>query len=43
MFAIRDEITQSVEEDQIGLTVGMLAGFDILRSGAYSRLKFKVA
>lgn len=42
MFMIRDEITQR-GKGQIGLTVGMLAGFDILRGGAYERLKFKVA
>ena len=28
---------------QIGLTIGMLAGFDILRAGGFDRLKFKVA
>ena len=42
MFVIRDEITKR-KEGQLGLTVGMLAGFDILRSDAYTRLKFKVA
>ena len=42
MFVIRDEITQR-GKGQIGLTVGMLAGFDILRPAAYSRLKFKVS
>ena len=42
MFLIRDEITQRAK-GQIGLTVGMLAGFDILRAGGFERLKFKVA
>ena len=42
LFMIRDEITQRAK-GQIGLTVGMLAGFDILRAGGFERLKFKVA
>ena len=42
LFMIRDEVTKR-KEGQIALTVGMLAGFDILRSGGYQRLKFKVA
>ena len=42
LFMIRDEITQR-SKGQIGLTIGMLAGFDILRAGGYDRLKFKVA
>ena len=42
MFMIRDEITGR-KAGQIGLTVGMLAGFDILRAGGFDRLKFKVA
>ena len=42
MFMIRDEITGR-KSGQIAITVGMLAGFDILRAGAYERLKFKVA
>ena len=42
MFMIRDEISGR-KSGQIGLTVGMLAGFDILRAGGFDRLKFKVA
>ena len=42
MFMIRDEITGR-KSGQIAITVGMLAGFDILRAGAYQRLKFKVS
>ena len=42
MFAIRDEISGR-KSGQISITVGMLAAFDILRAGAYERLKFKVA
>ena len=42
MFMIRDEITGR-KSGQIAITVGMLAGFDILRADAYARLKFKVA
>ena len=42
MFMIRDEITGR-KAGQIGLTIGMLAGFDILRAGGFDRLKFKVA
>ena len=42
VFVIRDEITQR-GKGQIGITLGMLCGFDILRPAAYSRLKFKVA
>ena len=39
---IRDEITGR-KAGQIGFTIGMLAGFAILRAGGYDRLKFKVA
>ena len=42
MFMIRDEISGR-KAGQIGLTVGMLCGFAILRADGYSRLKFKVA
>ena len=42
MFMIRDEITGR-KSGQIGLTIGMLAGFNILRAGGFDRLKFKVA
>ncbi len=42
MFMIRDEITGR-KSGQIGLTIGMLAGFDILRAAGFERLKFKVA
>ena len=42
MFAIRDEITGR-KSGQISITIGMLAGFDILRAGGFTRLKFKVA
>ncbi len=42
MFMIRDEISGR-KSGQIGLTIGMLAGFDILRAGGFDRLKFKVA
>ena len=42
VFMIRDEITAR-DKGQIGITVGLLAGFDILRASAYERLKFKVA
>lgn len=42
MFAIRDEISGK-KSGQISITVGMLAAFDILRSGGFERLKFKVA
>ena len=39
---IRDEISGR-KSGQISLTVGMLAGFDILRADGFDRLKFKVA
>ena len=42
MFMIRDEISGR-KSGQIGITIGMLAGFDILRAGGFDRLKFKVA
>ena len=42
MFMIRDEISGR-KSGQISLTVGMLAGFDILRAAGFDRLKFKVA
>ncbi len=42
LFAVRDEISGR-KSGQIGLTIGMLAGFDILRAGGFDRLKFKVA
>ena len=42
MFMIRDEISGR-KSGQIAITVGMLAGFDVLRADAYQRLKFKVA
>ena len=42
LFMIRDEISGR-KAGQVGLTVGMLAGFDILRAGGFDRLKFKVA
>ena len=42
LFMIRDEITGR-KSGQIALTVGMLAGFNILRAGGFDRLKFKVA
>ena len=42
MFMIRDEITGR-KAGQIGITIGMLAGFNILRAGGFDRLKFKVA
>ena len=42
MFAIRDEISGR-KSGQISITIGMLAGFDILRADGYQRLKFKVA
>ena len=42
MFMIRDEISGR-KAGQIGLTIGMLAGFNILRAGGFDRLKFKVA
>ena len=42
LFMIRDEITGR-KSGQIALTIGMLAGFDILRAGGFDRLKFKVA
>ena len=42
LYMVRDEVTKRAE-GQIGLTLGMLCGFDILRAGAYARLKFKVA
>ena len=42
MFMIRDEISGR-KAGQIGLTVGMLCGFAILRAGGFDRLKFKVA
>ena len=42
MFMIRDEISGR-KAGQIGLTIGMLAGFSILRAGGFDRLKFKVA
>ena len=42
LFMVRDEITGR-KSGQIALTVGMLAGFDILRASGFQRLKFKVA
>ena len=42
LFMIRDEITGR-KTGQIALTIGMLAGFSILRGGGFDRLKFKVA
>ncbi|MCE2492750.1 MAG: phage major capsid protein [Alphaproteobacteria bacterium] len=42
MFMIRDEISGR-KSGQIALTIGMLAGFDILRADGFDRLKFKVA
>ena len=42
MFAIRDEISGR-KSGQISLTIGMLAGFKILRAGGFDRLKFKVS
>ena len=42
LFMIRDEITGR-KSGQIALTIGMLAGFAILRAGGFDRLKFKVA
>ena len=42
LFMVRDEITGR-KSGQIALTIGMLAGFDILRAGGFDRLKFKVA
>ena len=42
LFMIRDEITGR-KSGQIAVTVGMLAGFDILRAAGFTRLKFKVA
>ena len=42
LFMIRDEVTGR-KSGQIALTIGMLAGFDILRAGGFDRLKFKVA
>ena len=42
MFAIRDEISGR-KSGQISITIGMLAGFDILRADGYQRLKFKVS
>ena len=42
LFMVRDEVTGR-KSGQIALTVGMLAGFDILRESGFQRLKFKVA
>ena len=42
MFMVRDEISGR-KSGQISITVGMLAGFDILRADGFDRLKFKVA
>ena len=42
LFMVRDEISGR-KSGSIALTVGMLAGFDILRAGGFDRLKFKVA
>ena len=42
MFMVRDEISGR-KSGQISLTVGMLAGFDILRAAGFERLKFKVS
>ena len=42
LFMIRDEISGR-KSGQIALTVGMLAGFSILRADGFDRLKFKVA
>ena len=42
LFMIRDEISGR-KSGQIALTIGMLAGFDILRAGGFERLKFKVS
>ena len=42
LFMIRDQITGR-KSGQIALTIGMLAGFNILRAGGFDRLKFKTA
>ena len=42
LFMVRDEITGR-KSGQIALTIGMLAGFDILRPAGFARLKYKVA
>ena len=42
LFMVRDEISGR-KAGQISLTVGMLAGFDILRAAGFERLKFKVS
>ena len=42
LFLVRDEITGR-KSGQIGLTIGMLAGFAILRASGFDRLKFKVS
>ena len=42
LFMVRDEITGR-KSGQIALTIGMLAGFDILRPAGFERLKFKVS
>ena len=42
LFMVRDEVTGR-KSGQIALTIGMLAGFDILRAAGFDRLKFKVA
>ena len=43
LFMIRDEISGRKSRTNRALTIGMLAGFDILRAGGFDRLKFKVA
>ena len=42
LFMVRDEISGR-KSGQIGLTIGLLAGFSILRTDGFDRLKFKVA
>ena len=42
LFLVRDEVSGR-KSGQIGLTIGMLAGFAILRAGGFDRLKFKIA
>ena len=42
LFMVRDEISGR-KSGQIAITIGILAGFSILRSAGYERLKFKVS
>ena len=43
LFMVRDESHRAGSPARSRITIGMLAGFDILRPAGFARLKFKVA